>query len=67
MWHLCFRFSLILYRPLTWVVISEVGAIVQKSTILNYINEVRGEISYNFGLGNKWFGIGTSSQFQFVD
>jgi hypothetical protein len=47
-------------------VISEVGAIVPKSPTLNYINEVRDETSYDFGFGNNWFGLGTSSPFHFV-
>jgi hypothetical protein len=40
-----------------WVVISEFSKIVPKSTIPNYINEVRGEISSDFGFGNNWFGL----------
>ena len=30
----------------------------------NYINEVRGKISYGFQLSNNWFGLGTSSLFR---
>jgi hypothetical protein len=46
--------------------VSEVGTIVPKSTIPNYINEVRGKISYGFRFGNNWLDIGTSSPFLFL-
>ena len=40
-----------------WAVISEVLTIVQKSTIPNFINVVRGKISYGLSFGKNWFGI----------
>ena len=46
-----FPFSLILLQTFD-VVVREVRTIVPKSTIPNYSNEVRGEISYDFGIGN---------------
>ena len=63
MWHLYFRFPHILLQ--TFDVSSHlwVWAIVAKSSISNYINEVRVYISYDLGFGNNWFGLGSSSPF----
>ena len=63
MLHLCFRFPHIMLQ--TFDVSSHLWVwwIVAKSSISNYINEVRVEISYDLGFGNNWFCLDTSSPF----
>ena len=66
MWHLYYRFPSFCCRPLMWVVSSEVGAIVPKSTIPNYTNEVRGEIIMTLGLATIGLALAIHTRFRLL-